>query len=137
MRTGGKLSGNGVVFRATWLLDAQATNPKRVVRLAEMLALSAYRIESNIGYALSQSNNHGISEGVGLWTIGVLFPEFLQAGKWRELGRKVLEEEGRKLIYDDGAFAQHSMNYHRLMLHDYIWSLRLGELNRQPLVAEI
>lgn len=110
-------------------LNAQATNPKRVARLAQMLALSAYRIESNINYALSQSNNHGISEGAGIWTIGVLFPEFRQAGKWRELGRKVLEKEGRKLIYDDGAFAQHSMNYHRLMLHDYIWSLRLGELN--------
>jgi hypothetical protein len=114
-------------------LHAHATNAARVVALAQMLAVSAERIEGNIGYALSQRNNHGISEAVGLWTIGLLFPEFRKAAKWREKGQRFLEEQGKSLIYNDGAFSQHSVNYHRLMLHDYVWALRLGDLNGQPL----
>ena len=110
-------------------LKAAATTARRITELAQMLATTAYRIEANIDYAISQSNNHGISEGVGLWTIGLLFPEFAHAKRWRDRGRAVLEKEGLRLIYEDGAFSQHSVNYQRLMLHDYVWSLRLGEVH--------
>jgi Heparinase II/III-like protein/Heparinase II/III N-terminus len=110
-------------------LDSPATTDERLVMLAEMVALSGRRIEAMLDYALSQQNNHGISEGMGLWTIGSLFPELRSAPRWREQGRSILERLGRELIYDDGAFSQHSLNYHRLMLHDYVWSIRLGELH--------
>jgi hypothetical protein len=118
-------------------LDAKASTPERVGMLAQMVAVSGQRIEANLAYAISQRNNHGISEGVGLWTIGLLFPEFQQANRWRDRGRGVLESLGRELIYDDGAFVQHSVNYHRLMLHDYLWALRLGEIHNKPLSLEL
>lgn len=128
--------GQEISFRVmAWLFglygfaDAAATTPERVSALAQMVAVSAQRIEANIDYALSQRNNHGISEGVGLWTVGLLFPEFWQSSQWREKGRQILESLGKTLIYEDGAFVQHSVNYHRLMLHDYIWALRLGGIN--------
>lgn len=110
-------------------LDAPATTPERVLMLAQMIAVSGERITANLSYALSQNNNHGISEGMGLWTIGLLFPELRAAPTWQETGWHVLETQGKKLIYDDGSFSQHSVNYHRVMLHDYIWSLRLAELH--------
>jgi hypothetical protein len=113
--------------------DAQATTPERIARLAQMIAVSGERIACNIDYALSQRNNHGISEAVGLWTIGLLFPEFRQAIRWKEKGRTLLEQLSNELIYADGAFVQHSVNYHRVMLHDYLWAIRLGELQQQPL----
>ena len=118
-------------------LDAESSSAERVAGLAQVIAATGRRIEANISYALNQQNNHGISEGVGLWTIGTLFPELREASNWRALGERVLEAEGRKLIYDDGAFAQHSMNYHRVMLHDYLWALQLGELNHRPLTDEL
>lgn len=118
-------------------LDANATNAERVTHLVEMIAVSGERIAANIEYALSQRNNHGISEGVGLWTIGVLFPELRAADAWRECGREVLEVCGRELIYDDGSFSQHSLNYQRLMLHDYLWALRLGDLHDQSFSSEL
>src|SRR4029077_3659749 len=90
-----------------------------------------------LDYALSQRNNHGISEGLGLWTIGLLFPELRASARRRERGRRVLEEQGRALIYEDGSFSQHSVNYHRLMLHAYIWSIRLGDLHGRPLSDEL
>lgn len=114
-------------------LDAPVTTPDRVAMLAQMIAVSGQRIEANLGYALSQRNNHGISEGMGLWTIGLLFPEFTHAERWQARGRQVLEQLATELIYEDGSFVQHSVNYHRLMLHDYIWALRLGELHAAPL----
>jgi asparagine synthase (glutamine-hydrolysing) len=113
-------------------LNCPASTAERVAGLAQMIAVSGQRIEDNMGYALSQRNNHGISEGMGLWTIGILFPEFRAAAKWREIGRRVLEQLGQELIYEDGSFVQHSVNYHRLMLHDYLWSLRLGDLHNSP-----
>ncbi|MGD2252865.1 MAG: alginate lyase family protein [Anaerolineales bacterium] len=109
-------------------LDSPATTPERVHKLAQMIAVTAERIEANLSYALSQNNNHGISESLGLWTIGALFPEFRQARKWQERGAAILEDLGVRLIYEDGAFAQSSANYHRLALQDYLWCLRLGEI---------
>lgn len=118
-------------------LRSEATTADRVGRLAEMIAVCGQRVAANISYALSQKNNHGISEGMGLWTIGLLFPEFRQAEKWRATGRRVLERLGRELIYDDGGFSQHSVNYQRLMLQLYLWCMQLGELNDQPLSEEL
>lgn len=119
------------------LLDAPATSAERISSMAEMMAVSGERIAANLGYALSQRNNHGISEGLGLWTIGALFPELSMAAEWREKGCEILESQGRELIYDDGAFSQHSANYHRLMLQDYLWVLRLGEIHGQPFSSEL
>jgi asparagine synthase (glutamine-hydrolysing) len=118
-------------------LTSESTTASRVAMLAQMIAVAGQRIEANLYYALSQQNNHGISEGVGLWTIGTLFPEFRAAAQWQTLGREVLEGQGQALIYEDGSFAQHSMNYHRLMLHDYLWCIRLGDVHEQPFSAAL
>lgn len=118
-------------------LESKTTTPERIASLAQMIAVSGERIEANLSYALQQQNNHGISEAMSLWTIGMLFPEFRRAGGWRDCGEKLLESQARSLIYDDGTFCQHSANYQRLMLHDYLWSVRLGELHGQPFSPEL
>jgi len=118
-------------------LYSKTTTPIRVATLAKIIAVSAERIEKSFQYAINQRNNHGISESLGLWTIGTLFPEFKHSEKWMRLGKKHLEAQGIELIYDDGSFAQHSLNYHRLMLHDFIWCIRLGEISGQPFSKEL
>ena len=124
-------------FALYGLLDSPATTARRVAMLGQMISVSGRRIDSNFEYALNQKNNHGISEATGLFTIGTLFPEFKEAERWRARGSEALENQGRELIYDDGAFAQHSLNYHRLMLHDYLWSMRLAELQKNPFSEEL
>ncbi|MFH1027772.1 MAG: heparinase II/III family protein [Pseudomonadota bacterium] len=64
------------LFGLYGFLSSGSTTPERMANLAQMIAVSAERIEKNIAYALSQQNNHGISEALGLWTVGLLFPEF-------------------------------------------------------------
>jgi len=108
-----------------------STSKERVSKLTLNVAVHGTRIERNIGYALSQNNNHGLSEAVGLWTIGVLSPELRDAKRWRQKGRALIEKITREQIYADGSYIQHSSNYHRLMLHDLIWAMRLGELNSE------
>ena len=118
-------------------LESPATTPERVAMLAQMIAVSAGRIEGNLAYALSQENNHAVSEAAGLWTAGALFPELREAGRWERTGRKLLERLGRRLIYEDGSFVQHSVNYHRLMMHDYIWAIRLADLLGRPFSPQL
>lgn len=111
---------------------SERTTPERVAMLSKMIAVTAERIEANLGYALSQNNNHGISEAVGLLTVGTLFPEYRRARYWQSTGQKLLGSQIRRQIYSDGAYAQHSTNYHRLMLHDCLWAFRLAEINGKP-----
>lgn len=110
-----------------------ATTPQRLLSLAQMIAVSGQRIAENIAYAISQQNNHAISEATGLFTIGSLFPEFVMANHWQQRGRQLLEQLGQELISPDGGFSQHSNNYHRLMLHCFTWSARLAAVQGQPL----
>lgn len=109
-------------------LDADATTPDRIARMARMMWTSGHRIALDLPDAISQKNNHGMSAATGLLTIGILFPEFPESRAWVARARSILERLGRELIYADGAFVQHSLNYQRLMLHDYLWALRLGQL---------
>lgn len=111
--------------------------PEQITQLIEMIAAHGERIEKNISYARSQNNNHGVSEGVGLWTIGILFPEFKRSSHWSKIGKRGIEEEIRKQVFADGSYSQYSFNYQRVMLHNAIWALRLGELNSHRLSDEI
>ena len=109
--------------------SSRSSTPDRLAQLALMMAVHANRIEQNLDYALSQNNNHGLSEAMGLWTVGHLWPEFGRSAVWRCKGKQLLEEQIQRQIFDDGSYIQHSTNYHRLMLHVLLWSFRLGELN--------
>lgn len=116
-------------FALHGLADCPETTDERIAELVRWVAVSAARIEANLGYALSQRNNHGVSEAAGLYTAGLLFPELRDAPRWRRRGRRELERLARSLIYDDGAFSQHSANYHRVALQLFLWCLRLAEVN--------
>jgi hypothetical protein len=118
-----------VCFAFFAFLDSKAATADRVAAAVTFLAVHGQRIASNIAYARYQNNNHAISEANGLYTIGILFPELKCSQRWRSLGKKVLEESAAKQIFPDGSYIQNSMNYHRLMLHNYLWALRLAEIN--------
>lgn len=119
--------------------DSPSSTPERILHFVIAIAAHARRIDAFIEYAISQKNNHGLSEGVGLWTIGLLFPELKNSEHWKRRGQQVIEAEIRRQIYNDGSYVQHSANYHRVMMHDLAWAARLGELNNSrlsPLVYE-
>lgn len=118
-------------------LASPSTTNERINQIITMIAVHAERIEKNIGYAVSLKNNHSISEALGLYTVGILFPWMENAQRWGNLARKILITEGTRQIATDGSFIQNSMNYHRLMLQDYLWAMRLGEINGDVFPAEL
>lgn len=113
------------------------TTPARVAGLSALIAAQAERIGRNIAYAYFTKSNHGISEAVGLWTVGLLFPEFAQAENWLKTSQHHLETEIRRQIYADGSYAMPSTNYYRMSLQACLWAMRLGELNSRPLARDV
>ncbi len=119
------------------MLDSPVTTEDNLARLALLCWQSARRIRDNINYAISQENNHALSEAMGLWTVSLLFPHWPEASGWRRFSRRVLNRECHRQIYDDGSYIQHSLNYHRVMLDDLAWCIRLGEVNDTRLPDEV
>lgn len=124
-------------FALYGLADAEGSSVERKTELITAIAVHADRIEKNIDYAVSTRTNHSLTEAAGLYTTGVLFPKFQRSRHWVKLGKKVLTNEGLKQIYPDGSYIQHSMNYHRLMLQDLLWTIRLAQLNGDSFCAEL
>jgi Heparinase II/III-like protein/Heparinase II/III N-terminus len=92
------------------------------------------RIEPTMLYAAAQDNNHGISEAAALYVGGGWLRRrgnHEGAERWMDLGRRWLERLVARLIMPDGSFAQHSVNYHRLMLDTLslveFWRRRLDD----------
>lgn len=122
-----------VVFAREACADAAA--PAQIESYARFVAATGARIAANLDYALSQSNNHGVSECVGLITAAAVLPAHPAAAEWSERGWRSLERQLAELVYADGGFAQHSANYHRVLLHDVLWCLALQRARGQEAPA--
>jgi hypothetical protein len=113
-------------------IHSPLTTPEQISQFTQYLAAQAERIHANIGYAISTRSNHTISEAFGLWMVGLLFPELKDAEKYFNLGKRLLEEEAKKQIFPDGSYAMYSLNYHRFILHLYLYAIRLADINHSP-----
>jgi len=118
-------------------LHSPATTPQRVALLVSMIAAHAWRTMQTVGYARSQRSNHLISEAVGLWTAGTLYPELKDAAGWQKQGARLLREAVLDQITPEGAYLQDSFNYQRMVLHQLLWTIRLSEIYKIQLGPEI
>jgi len=124
-------------FALHGFIHSPSTTDDRVALLISMIAAHAWRTAQTLGYARSQRSNHLISEAVGLWTAGMLYPELREAQVWRNLGAHLLEKAVLDQITQDGVSQQHSFNYQRMILHLLLWTLRLAEIHDAPLDQDI
>jgi len=111
--------GQEVAIRAIALLYAEAHLPLDGVanEVQATLAASGERIADAIGYALSQRNNHAISEAVGLVALGCRFGNAsAEASGWLDQGHRLLERLLVEQFELDGWYIQHSFTYSRLAL---------------------
>lgn len=75
------------------------------------------------------THNHLISEACGLAIIGIMFPEFKMAAKWRKTGIRIFEREIKKQVWSEGAHGELSTNYHLFVLDSFILLYTLMKLN--------
>jgi len=106
----------GAVFRRS-----KSTTPQRMLMLLVSIYMHAKRIPPTLVYARAQNNNHLITEAVGLYCAGSVFKSLPIARKWKTQGWNWFNRAIHEQIGENGEFTQHSLNYHRLMLHASLW----------------
>jgi hypothetical protein len=125
------------IYAAPIFTPSPHSTPARTDLLRAAIADHARRIPPTLVYARSQNNNHLISEAVGLYAAGLFLPDHPAAESWRSLGWKWLNHAFQTQIAADGTYAQHSSNYHRLMLTLGLWVAALSRVpGGQALPAE-
>jgi hypothetical protein len=113
---------NAVTFAVQAFRNHPATTDERLVLAARLADATGRRIAFHLDYALSQKNNHGIAEAIGLQTVGTFWPTLGGSAHWHRKGKQALSAQCAELIGADGGFSQHSTNYHRLLLQLLTWS---------------
>ncbi|MFJ8234252.1 alginate lyase family protein [Ureibacillus sp. NPDC094379] len=115
------------IYAFSIFFDSPTLSEDRLKLLVKTIYHHADHVNRHISFALeSVKNNHSISEAMGIYTIGSLFPMFDKAEEWKTRGKKFLEREISWQIYEDGSYIQHSFNYQRLVIQDITWVLTLA-----------
>ncbi len=113
-------------FAARVFSNSPASTSARLQALTRSIAIHAARIGPTLSYAHAQGNNHLISEAAGLYTAGIFLAGHPTAARWRHLGWSIFHRAVSLQVAPDGTYAQHSLNYHRLMLDLSLWMFSLA-----------
>ncbi|MEX1248975.1 MAG: alginate lyase family protein [Anaerolineales bacterium] len=120
-------------FCYSLLANAASTTAARKAALVAAVVQHAQRIPPTLDYARAQNNNHLLSEALGLYTAATLLPEHSEADRWKQKGMAIFVEGIERQVHDDGAYAQHSSNYHRLMLQLGVWAVAVAKSQGETL----
>ena len=105
-----------LAFAAAAFQHASPSTSERVGKLWQAFEQLAERVDVSIEYALSQRNNHGISEAAALYLAGTCLTQNPRAENWRRKGKHLFDLQILDQFFDDGAYIQHSFQYQRLAL---------------------
>ncbi|MBE9527340.1 MAG: alginate lyase family protein [Proteobacteria bacterium] len=92
-------------------------------------------IENQYG-AIGVKNNHQIAEAFGLFFIGVMYPELLNAKRWQEKGLEKILLNVKEQFHNDGVHAEQSISYHMFVLECCILTILLSKKNNISLSKE-
>ena len=118
--------GQETAIRAIALLYAEANlmaalGPEARALVRDELAASGERIADAIGYAVSQRNNHALSEAAGLVLLGARFQgQHPEAEAWLGAGHAWLDRLIPEQFAADGWYIQHSFTYARLAIEQCV-----------------
>jgi len=117
---------------------AKASTPQRRARLVDLFAWSGERVADAIEYAISQRNNHGISEAVGLIALGDrLSGVHPDANRWIGDGARWLDALVLDQFAEDGWYVQHSLTYLRVALDQCVVGDRVLRARGRRLSAAV
>ncbi len=126
-----------LAFAEKAFLPAWRDKPARLEMVLRLVHAHAQRVAATLDYARAQGNNHLLSEGAGLYTAGLLYPELRSSAAWLGRGRRALVDGFTRQVFDDGGYVQHSANYQRLALALGTWCCGLARLTDDRLFEEI
>ncbi|MDA7857906.1 heparinase II/III family protein, partial [bacterium] len=119
-----------------FFVDSPSFTEELRVEFFKSLFLHGEHIINNLEiYQLN--DNHYITDGVGLLYLGILFPEFKKAEKWKAKGMEIVFEEIEKQVYSDGVDYEKSISYHRFVLELLTHSVILCHLNKISVPTDV
>lgn len=131
-----------VAFRVnTWIwafyyFRSSATfDDKTCVALLKGLLAHGRYLDANL--ELHVRNNHLLLEAKALAMLGLLFPEFKRAEKWRRRGLRILCQQVEKQVCPDGVHGERSTFYHRVIAGELLELLVLLDTNGISIPPEI
>lgn len=118
----------------TWsyyfFLDSPSFTTEIQLKLIKSLIQHARHIISNLeGNPYGRYSNHYISNGLGLFCLGLFLADFNMGDKWLNRGLDILWREAEKQIYPDGVDYEQSIDYHRQVLEFFLLAISLCEKN--------
>ncbi len=81
--------------------------------------------------------NHLAGEAAVLYMLGVLFPEFREAARWRRQGRALLESRVADQFHEDGGGVEQATFYHHATLAFYLLAALLGRRNGEEFSSSV
>jgi len=118
------------------LKDAPGFSPSESFHHSAFVVSHARHVERYLSYFFSP-NTHLTGEALGLFYAGLVFPQLPRAARWRELGKRILINESRRQILDDGVYFEQSTCYQRYTIDIYLHFLILASRNGINVPADI
>jgi len=106
------------------------------LRFTKSIWQHGYFIMNNLEDKGGIRTNHYLSDVVGLFFIGTMFPEFKQAEQWKRFGLQEIISCMDEMVYKDGVGFENSTGYHRLVTELFLFSALLARKNRIVLPLE-
>ncbi|MCC6191316.1 MAG: alginate lyase family protein [Anaerolineales bacterium] len=118
------------LFRGAAAFDAQVCRA-----MLEGLLRHGQVLDSQL--ELHAANNHLLLEAKALAMLGLMFPEFRQAGRWRRRGLALVWREVREQVCPDGVHGERVTHYQRAIAGELLELLILLDNNGQPVPPDI
>lgn len=119
------------IFALYYYINDNALTEQRWEKITNAIYWQMHHVYHNINFSrIAVRNNHAITETLGLYIVGTLFPWMKDASIWKQKGKGWFEKEIAYQIYEDGTHLQFSMNYHRVVIQLLTWGIRIAELNK-------
>ncbi len=114
-----------VAFRAlSWMWVYHLVGASLPDEFRKALASGLFRhgryLEHNLSVYASP-NTHLLGEAVSLHALGVLFPEFPGASRWKHEGASIVNEEMEAQVREDGSHFEQSSYYHMYALDFFLF----------------
>jgi hypothetical protein len=109
-------------------VDSNALTPDFFARILKSLIEHGRHIETYLSYYFSPDTRL-TGEALGLFYLGLALPEMIRADGWRDLGLRILLEQARKQVREDGVYFEQSSYYHRYTADFYTHLFALTRAN--------
>ncbi|NLF32344.1 MAG: hypothetical protein GX591_15820 [Planctomycetes bacterium] len=123
---------------ARLMADSESLPADRLVRLVGLLAAKCRHIVADLDYSIvNMANNHLVGDVMGLAFVAWVLPGLRESAGWLELALPLLWKAAREQIHADGSSFECAASYHRFVLHFYLLTLIMAELNGVEVPTDI